>query len=219
MAKVWMYNAAEDFWEPLSVPDHKHDQYLTQEEADQLYLNFAGASAFFAPKDHTHEGKYLKADDIFPGANIFFTKPAPGQGPGTIQINAVDTDTDEVGVRPGYPTEDPDPRELYVDTTGEGEFALFPPGGVGTGPGVGGVADHSQLTGLANDDHTQYHTDARGDARYLKSDGTSLIAATPTDPASVANKKYVDDAIEAKIIVSDNAASGIKPAGTVWIEY
>jgi len=28
------------------------------------------------------------------------------------------------------------------------------------------VADHGALTGLADDDHAQYHTDARGDARY-----------------------------------------------------
>lgn len=28
------------------------------------------------------------------------------------------------------------------------------------------VTDHGALTGLADDDHTQYHTDARGDARY-----------------------------------------------------
>jgi hypothetical protein len=29
-----------------------------------------------------------------------------------------------------------------------------------------GVSDHGLLTGLADDDHTQYHNDARGDARY-----------------------------------------------------
>lgn len=32
--------------------------------------------------------------------------------------------------------------------------------------GTGGVTDHGALTGLGDDDHTQYHTDARGDARY-----------------------------------------------------
>lgn len=31
---------------------------------------------------------------------------------------------------------------------------------------VDGVSDHGDLTGLADDDHPQYHTDARGDARY-----------------------------------------------------
>ena len=34
------------------------------------------------------------------------------------------------------------------------------------GGGGGGVTDHGALTGLNDDDHTQYHTDARGDARY-----------------------------------------------------
>lgn len=28
------------------------------------------------------------------------------------------------------------------------------------------ISDHGALTGLADDDHAQYHTDARGDARY-----------------------------------------------------
>ena len=32
--------------------------------------------------------------------------------------------------------------------------------------GGGGVTDHGALTGLGDDDHAQYHTDARGDARY-----------------------------------------------------
>lgn len=33
-------------------------------------------------------------------------------------------------------------------------------------PGAG-VTDHGALSGLADDDHQQYHTDARGDARYV----------------------------------------------------
>lgn len=35
-----------------------------------------------------------------------------------------------------------------------------------TDTGSAGVTDHGALTGLADDDHTQYHNDARGDARY-----------------------------------------------------
>jgi hypothetical protein len=34
------------------------------------------------------------------------------------------------------------------------------------GGGGGGVTDHGNLTGLGDDDHTQYLTNARGDARY-----------------------------------------------------
>lgn len=46
------------------------------------------------------------------------------------------------------------------------------------GGGGGGTTDHGALSGLADDDHAQYHTDARGDARYYsKATTDSLIAA------------------------------------------
>lgn len=35
-----------------------------------------------------------------------------------------------------------------------------------SGGGGGGVTDHGALTGLADDDHSQYHNNTRGDARY-----------------------------------------------------
>lgn len=51
-------------------------------------------------------------------------------------------------------------------------------------PGGGpGATDHGTLTGLADDDHTQYHNDARGDARYSQLGHTqawSTITSTPT---------------------------------------
>lgn len=62
--------------------------------------------------------------------------------------------------------------------------------------GGGGVTDHGALTGLADDDHTQYHNDARGDARYSQlghthtasqiSDSTTVGRAvlTATDAAA-----------------------------------
>lgn len=41
--------------------------------------------------------------------------------------------------------------------------------GVGVwGAASSGVSDHGALTGLADDDHTQYHNDTRGDARYYQ---------------------------------------------------
>lgn len=47
------------------------------------------------------------------------------------------------------------------DPSAENPFATL--GDVSSG------GDHGALSGLADDDHTQYHTDARGDARYLQS--------------------------------------------------
>lgn len=45
-----------------------------------------------------------------------------------------------------------------------------------------GVTDHGLLTGLGDDDHPQYHNDARGDARYqpLDSDLTTIAGLTAT---------------------------------------
>jgi hypothetical protein len=48
------------------------------------------------------------------------------------------------------------------------------------GGGGSGVTDHGELTGLADDDHTQYHNNARGDARYIQAslfDANTILAA------------------------------------------
>ena len=62
--------------------------------------------------------------------------------------------------------------------------------GYGSGGG-GGVTDHGALTGLGDDDHSQYHNDARGDTRYLYRENTSPF--TPDADYEPATKKYVDD--------------------------
>ena len=48
------------------------------------------------------------------------------------------------------------------------------------GTGGSGSSDHGALAGLENDDHPQYHTDARGDARYYtKSQMDGALALIP----------------------------------------
>jgi hypothetical protein len=51
-------------------------------------------------------------------------------------------------------------------------------------------ADHGNLDGLADDDHAQYHTDARGDARYY----TQSAADTAFASALGSDDNYVTDA-------------------------
>lgn len=55
---------------------------------------------------------------------------------------------------------------------------------------------HGSLTGLSNDDHPQYHTDARGDSRYMKLVGGTftgtVTGVTPTATGHLATKGYVD---------------------------
>lgn len=85
-----------------------------------------------------------------------------------------------------------------------------------TGPGRrsggstgGGTADHGALTGLADDDHLQYHTDARGDARYSvlshthsgAGSGDMTKAVYDTDDDGV-----VDEAVEADTVDGQHAS-------------
>lgn len=71
-----------------------------------------------------------------------------------------------------YGDVDDTPAEYLTQTEGDARYAL-----IGSG---GGVTAHSALTGLVApaDDHTQYHNDTRGDARYYtKSAADTLLAA------------------------------------------
>ena len=54
-----------------------------------------------------------------------------------------------------------------------------------------GALDHGSLAGLLDDDHSQYHNNTRGDARYLYKENTD--AFTPDADYEPATKKYVDD--------------------------
>lgn len=55
-------------------------------------------------------------------------------------------------------------------------------------PNAAGVSDHGALVGLADDDHLQYHTDARGDTRYYTQSqiDTALNAKAATTHGHVA---------------------------------
>ncbi len=68
------------------------------------------------------------------------------------------------------------------------------------GGGGGGVTDHGLLTGLSDDDHTQYHNNARGDARY-----------TPLNPATLGINATADTTNRLTLA---SAASLFNHAGT-----
>ena len=58
-------------------------------------------------------------------------------------------------------------RTILITATrsGTASTVIIRRGASGTGTG-GGTSDHGALTGREDDDHPQYHNDARGDARY-----------------------------------------------------
>jgi hypothetical protein len=72
--------------------------------------------------------------------------------------------------------------------------------------------DHGRLIGLSDDDHTQYHNDARGDARYVSINGGTMVgplllpSADPSLDLQAVHKKYVDDEV-AVVAASATAAN------------
>lgn len=82
--------------------------------------------------------------------------------------------------------------ELYL-VTDESKIAV----GVSTTAyaDIGGVTDHGGLSGLADDDHPQYHNDARGDARYLPLTGGTLTGPVVTTGAFTGSQRTVYAAV------------------------
>ena len=58
--------------------------------------------------------------------------------------------------------------------------------------GGGGVTDHGALTGLSDDDHPQYHNDARGDARYYTETEMDTALAGKADTGHNHDADYAD---------------------------
>ncbi len=86
--------------------------------------------------------------------------------------------------------------------------------------------DHGDdLAGLGDDDHTQYHTDARGDVRYVELAGDTMtglivLSGDPSAGLNPATKQYVDDrdalylpltggTLSGNLFMGDNSISGI----------
>lgn len=89
----------------------------------------------------------------------------------------------------------------------------------GAGGGGGGVTDHGALTGLGDDDHTQYHNDTRGDARYSLL-GHTHTASQVTDFNAAADARIAAASVNALADVTVTAPSAgqvLKWNGSAWI--
>jgi len=89
------------------------------------------------------------------------------------------------------------------------------------------VLDHGALTGLGEDDHTQYLTEARGDARYVQGNDSRLSdARTPTAHEHTAADVDSGASSDGQVLTSDGAGGaaleplppGVQGVGvsTVW---
>ena len=76
---------------------------------------------------------------------------------------------------------------------------------------AGEATEHSLLSGLADDDHIQYHTDARGDARYnLKSTGDISETSYSITNSQTSAHNITDFAFDNAIVRSFEAEVSVK---------
>lgn len=89
------------------------------------------------------------------------------------------------------------------------------------GSGVGGKLDHGlALNGLADDDHTQYHTDTRGDARYYQKSEFKASSAGAGDagkPVKLDATGFLDNTMVQEIYFLAQAAEPTVTANQVCI--
>ena len=78
--------------------------------------------------------------------------------------------------------------------------------------GGGGVTDHGALTGLGDDDHTQYLNTTRGDARYYTETETDTLLAGKADDIHahiIGDVTGLEDALDDKLDDSQATAFGL----------
>lgn len=103
-------------------------------------------------------------------------------------------------------------KPVVLNADGEIDATMYDAGG-------GGVTDHGDLTGLADDDHTQYHNDARGDARYyLQSEhiDSSVGDADSGKPIKLNSDGLVDPTMAPT--VEQNVFEGGGSIGVNWVK-
>lgn len=111
----------------------------------------------------------------------------------------------------GVPTTLDDLSDVNTTGAADGQSLVYQSGTSTWVPATvssgGGVTDHGALTGLADDDHAQYHNDARGDARYYQKSeiDTSLAGKVDDSDARLSdNRTPVDGSVTAAKLASDS---------------
>lgn len=97
------------------------------------------------------------------------------------------------------------------------------------GGGGGGVTDHGALTGLADDDHSHYHNNARGDARYsllahnhsgtYDPAGTAAAAVSAHEGAANPHPVYLTQAEADALYAAIGGGGGAAYAATITVPW
>jgi hypothetical protein len=156
------------------LSDDDHGQYHNNARGDARYYTQAQVDTALGDKSdttHNHDSAYAAISHVDDTNNPHgVTKSHVGLGNvENIKFNliaSVDPTQNNDG-NDGYTA-----GSRWINTAADREFVCLD-AALGaavwvetTQIGDGGISDHGALTGLGDDDHTQYHNDARGDARY-----------------------------------------------------
>lgn len=163
-----------------SDTSHLHDsRYYTEIEIDTLLTSYTVTG-------HDHDDLYYTDSEV---DAFLATKSTVGHNHNDDYYTEIELDTGQLNTL--YYTED------EIDTIIDIAFAAS---GVTNGNshdhsgGDGAQIDHGGLAGLGDDDHSIYHTDARGDARYY--------TESELDAGQLDNRYYTESEV-------DTIASGI----------
>jgi len=183
-----------------------HTGYLLESDAASTYLALAGgvmSGAIQLPAGDpagaliaSHKG-YVDAQDVITLASAASYSDSLDHDHATaIATHAGDADAhhDELhGGATHLSGSTPDGYVLTADGAAGSEWRVVP----------SGVTDHGALTGLGDDDHTQYHTNARGDALYYRK-------------SEVYTKGQVDALLAALTIPASRVTAGVFASGSVY---
>ncbi|MBK8907222.1 MAG: hypothetical protein IPM60_04765 [Rhodospirillales bacterium] len=184
--------------------DDDHAQYHTDARGDARYYTHAQIDTALAGKSdtsHSHDNTYAAASHVGDTGNPHAVTAAQvGAAPAGLVIEARYSLTGggDLSANRAFNlvNDEPSPGANMVygtDGAGMRRWKNDPSGGAG-----GGVTNHAALTGLADDDHAQYHTDARGDARYYTHAQIDTALAGKSDTShshdgTYAAASHVDD--------------------------
>jgi len=95
--------------------------------------------------------------------------------------------------------QDLDGETVYVDWRSEST--------IGSVIGGGGGTDHGNLSGLADDDHLQYHNDARGDARYYQQTEVDNLLASRDELSELTDVTITGPVADNEFIAYDDGTA------------
>ncbi len=149
---------------PDAFPPEAHDHAGEYEPADSGILretDLAGTGAASTParSDHHHDGEYDAAGTAAIEAAAEVAVHESSHNHEAFGAHLADT-VNPHGVTAAQSGADPAGTAAAAVA---GHETMYDHALIGSG---GGVSEHGGLAGLEDDDHPQYHTDARGDARY-----------------------------------------------------